>query len=61
MTHVIGPPVMVTQEQIKHRRNVITHKYGSEASLRRKEVSGMITPEERIALQELDNLNYLEG
>lgn len=59
--HVIGPPVMVTRQDIRERRKEIVREYGSEWSLRRKALSGMITPEERTALQELDNLAYLEG
>ena len=59
--HVIGPPIMISLEQIKKRRKAIVERYGSEELLRHKEAVGMITPDERIALQELDKLTYLEG
>jgi len=52
---------MISLEQIKKRRKAIVERYGSEELLRHKEAVGMITPDERIALQELDNLTYLEG
>lgn len=59
--HVIGPPIMLDEQQIHERRRKITRKYGSEESLRRKAMTGMITDDERIALQKLDDLRYLEG
>ncbi|RSX49800.1 hypothetical protein D2E22_0261 [Bifidobacterium castoris] len=52
---------MVTRRDIREKRKEIVREYGSERSLRRKAMTGMITDDERIALQKLDDLRYLEG
>lgn len=59
--HEVGKPVMLTVADIKRRKKEITDKYGSLESLRRKEAIGFITLDERIALQNLEKLAYLES
>lgn len=59
--HEVGKPVMLTAADIKRRKKEITDKYGSLESLRRKEAIGFITLDERIALQNLEKLAYLES
>lgn len=59
--HVIGPPVMLGDDEIRERRSRLAERYGDERSLRARAARGMATMRERMALQEFDNLDYMEG
>jgi hypothetical protein len=59
--HKIGRPVMLTGEDIKRRRSGIEDRYGSRESLAKKRDLIGLSLEERIALYDLEDLDFLEG
>jgi hypothetical protein len=60
VTHIIGKPIMLSDRDIKERRKALERQYGSEATLRRKQMRGTISGDELLALRRFDDLNYLE-
>lgn len=58
--HKVGDPVMLTGEQIKQRRHKIEQRYGSAEELRRTRAIIGLSLDQRIALHELENLEFLE-
>lgn len=59
--HKIGRPVMLDSEEIRKRRNVLEGKYGTREQLSQKRDLIGLTLEERIALYDLEDLDFLEG
>ena len=59
--HKIGKPVMLDCEEIRKRRNVLEGKYGTREQLSQKRDLIGLTLEERIALYDLEDLDFLEG
>lgn len=59
--HRIGSPVMLTHEDIVERRECIERKYGTRQALQEKRDFIGLTLDERIALQDLKDLDFLEG
>ena len=57
--HKIGPPIMLTLEQIDEQRKQIEAKYGTRQELESKLDLIGLSLEERNALRELKNLDYL--
>ena len=57
----IGRPVMLDSEEIRKRRNVLEGKYGTREQLSQKRDLIGLTLEERIALYDLEDLDFLEG
>lgn len=47
--------------EIRERRSRLAERYGDERSLRARTARGMATMREHMALQEFDNLDYMEG
>lgn len=60
VNHIIGQPIMLTDRDIKERRKALEQQYGSEATLRRKQMRGTISGDELLALRRFDDLDYLE-
>lgn len=59
--HKIGKPIMLDSEEIRKRRNAIEDKYGTREQLSQKRDLIGLTLEERIALYDLEDLDFLEG
>ena len=59
--HKIGRPVMLDSAEIRKRRNVLEGKYGTREQLSQKRDLIGLTLEERIALYDLEDLDFLEG
>ncbi|MBW3093708.1 hypothetical protein KIH79_12450 [Bifidobacterium sp. 82T10] len=59
--HRIGSPVMLAKEDVADRRNQIEAKYGTADELRRTRDFIGLTLEQRIALEDLEDLEFLEG
>lgn len=59
--HRIGKPIMLSKTDIKKQSSEIENEFGDYASLHRKQNLGIISWEEAIALQELENLRFLAG
>jgi hypothetical protein len=51
VTHIIGKPIMLSDRDIKERRKALERQYGSEATLRRKQMRGTISGDELLALR----------
>ncbi|MBM6699631.1 hypothetical protein H7U32_04740 [Bifidobacterium pullorum subsp. saeculare] len=58
-SHKVGPPIMLTLEQIDERRKQIEAKYGTRRELEFKLNLIGLSLEERNALRELKDLDYL--
>lgn len=52
---------MLDSEEIRKRRNVLEGKYGTREQLSQKRDLIGLTLEERIALYDLEDLDFLEG
>lgn len=59
--HVIGHVVKLTHTSIKDRRMKIEREHGDRAHLDRKRNAVGLSLDDKIALRELDNLDYLES
>lgn len=59
--HKIGRPVMLNATEIQKRRDALVGKYGTREQLSLKRDLIGLTLEERIALQDLEDLDFLEG
>lgn len=59
--HKIGAPIMLTQEDIDRRRARIIAKYGTAEELKRMDNLIGLTWEQREALHQLGDLDFLEG
>lgn len=59
--HRIGRPVMLDSGQIRARRNDLEARYGTREQLAQKRDLIGLTLEERIALHDLEDLDFLEG
>lgn len=59
--HRIGPPIRLTQEAIEHERHEIETKYGTADELRATRDFIGLTLDQRLALERLDDLDFLEG
>ncbi|RSX51767.1 hypothetical protein D2E25_1742 [Bifidobacterium goeldii] len=59
--HKIGKPVMLNSQDIQNRRNDIVRQYGTREDLMRKRDLIGLSLEERIALYDLEDLDFLEG
>lgn len=57
----VGPPIMLTLEEIDERRKRIEARYGTRRELEFKLDLIGLSLEERNALRELKNLDYLAG
>jgi hypothetical protein len=58
--HKIGKPVMLTRDDVQRRRKEIESTAGTRKRLEVKRDLIGLTLEERIALRDLENLDYLE-
>lgn len=59
--HVIGHVVKLTHTSINDRRMKIEREHGDRAHLDRKRNAVGLSLDDKIALRELDNLDYLES
>ncbi|MBT1173860.1 hypothetical protein JS528_11070 [Bifidobacterium sp. MA2] len=59
--HRIGEPIMLTQEDIDRERHEIETEYGTADELRSTRDFIGLTLQQRLALERLDDLDFLEG
>ncbi|MGJ0655910.1 hypothetical protein [Bifidobacterium catenulatum] len=57
----IGKPIMLTLGEIREQRDTIERTFGTRESLEDKRDIIGLTLDERIALRNLEDLDYLEG
>ena len=57
----VGKPVMLTAGQINARRSEIERTYGTRSELERRKELYPLNADEFWALQELEDLDWLEG